>query len=337
MRKKKLGAFKTKRSRRLTIIRFVKFLEQNNIFLHDPKQLKGKHLEKFAHHLSNLKVTINTKQNYMSDVRFIYRAIGKPSIAGNSIYSNENLGFGGRKREGTNRPLTEEELQALVALAKSNGQPAFGVALTLQMLLGLRLQEVLYGKSDQLRRWIKDIKSNGRIFVENGTKGGRPRCLLVKNIPRTLAVLKEALQISNNQNGFLIVSKKIRQPTLIQAYRMYSRFWLKYKVRTHSARYAFAIESFRYYFDNGNFSEIYALGRTALELGHGFCRYRLVKMVYCSSLYVNGNLSIEKVAEKSLTKSANRETIMEANNQEIGWTGSYQLSQKFINFASCIV
>ncbi len=336
IRKRKLGSMETKAARRLIIIMFVTFLKQNNIVLHDPSQLKGKHIQKFGVYLASLNLTTNTKQNYMSHIRFVYRAIGKPSIASNPLYENEKFGFGGRNRKGTNTPLTEDELRKLVELANSNGRPAYGLALTLQLILGLRLQEVLFGKTDQLRLWIREIKNNGRINVVNGTKGGRPRSLLVKNIPRALAVLDEAYQVAKKQDGFLIVSKKIPRPTLEQAYSMYSRFWSNLNVKTHSARYAFAIESFKYYFDNGRFSEEFALGMTALELGHGFARYRLVKAVYCASLYVDGLLSASKAARKSVSRIADWEVDVALNQQEMAWGGVYQLSIKIINVDNCI-
>ncbi|HES75870.1 MAG TPA: DNA-binding protein [bacterium] len=259
--------------------RFADWLQKNNLQIRSLDKLKAKYIERYAQEsLSNL--AIRTAQNHMSNLRTCLREAGRHQLADLEKLSNKNLGLAGSSRDGTHRAIKNDEYQQAKERAFANGRPEIASVMDLQRSLGLRAQEAIQGSCrDTLDRWEKELK-NGKILVNAGTKGGRPRETWIaegqKN--QALEAIKEAKKILGEKTNL------IEKPNLKAAINFYHRHarnaGLKGEISSHSMRYAWANDAVKFAKQEREMSEREALAFVSQSLGHGDGRGRYVAQVY---------------------------------------------------------
>lgn len=259
--------------------RFADWLQKNNLQIRSLDKLKAKYIERYAREsLANL--SVRTAQNHMSNLRVCLRETGRYQLANLEKLSNKNLGLANSSRNGTHRAIKNDEYQQAREKAIANGRPEIAAVMALQRTLGLRSQESIQGAvKDTLNRWEKELE-NGKILVNSGTKGGRPRETWIAEGQKNQAfeAIKEAKKILGEKANL------IEKPNLKTAMDFYHRHarnaGLTGKISSHSMRYAFANDAVFFAKKEREMSEREALIFVSQSLGHGDGRGRYVAQVY---------------------------------------------------------
>ena len=256
---------------------FCDFCASRRFGLTTISQIKTKHVLAFANFLRESDRTVRTIHNILASIRSAVRAAGK-NLENMRLVKNADLGLAPGSRKGTKEPIPDRVLFPLLILLASSNLALF-VALAFERFLGLRGMEALRSR-ESLITWRKQLDAGKALSVTFGTKGGKPRSVMIhpRNLPWLRLALSAAMEVTKAGRSPLI-----HAPTLKQAVRHYryecQKIGLIGKYAPHSLRYRFAIEM-REYFREQGFSQREALARVSLNLGHGDSRGRWVRMVY---------------------------------------------------------
>lgn len=258
-----------------------------NIQINDIKNIRPRTAYKFVAYMLSIGVSKRTLTNYFSHIRNYFRNEKLPL---HYIPSNQQLGISGAPRHGTHKSLDLEGFEQ--ANTDQNGNriitdKGIQLAIRLQCLLGLRRKEAVCAAVN-LPFWINELSAGCHrltILSSSGPKGGRPRTITISDPMRALVtqmITELDLWVKNN-DGFIISASSIKS-----AMRIYSRaihslgFRMPYS--THSFRYNWAIQQYRWYISLGYTSKM-ALMRLAEDLGHGSNRIYYVKSVYLREIF----------------------------------------------------
>lgn len=240
----------------------------------------GKQLRLYVAARKDDGVQVRTLQNEMSHLRQPLREAGRACVADAQELSNAALGIAGGRRTGTKEAITLEQFVAVKEAALALGRHGIAQIINLQRHFGLRANEAIHARADTLARWEREVNAKGRILVTEGTKGGRDREVRIFDRESALAAIRQAREVAERQNGFLILrADGDNAQDLASARGMYAAWANREELETHTLRYAFAQDQYRRYRTNG-FSNREALAMLCKDLGHGDGRGRWVKSVY---------------------------------------------------------
>lgn len=271
------GAHKTVHNRQIMMERFVHYLKESNIQIHNVNQVKVSYIERYIQTRLSQGISKRTLQNEMAAIRQTLRAADRNKLADHPRISNQTLGLSGASRQGTKVAITQEQYQAIheEALQKS---PALAATLDIAITLGLRGEEAVQSWQS-MKTWQKALQQGKTtLHVVFGTKGGRPRDVHIINPQQTLQVVNNALTIMAQQNGKLIDKPNLKQAMNYWRNSTY-RLGLTGQISPHSLRYTFTQDQIDHYLKQG-YSEQEALAKVSMDLGHGDGRGRFIKQVY---------------------------------------------------------
>ncbi|HCQ0107867.1 integrase domain-containing protein [Citrobacter braakii] len=275
--KKAGGSFKTVDDRIHIVQRFSHHLRELNIQIQRVEQIKVRHIECYIQARLAQEIGKRTLQNEMAALRKVLQQAGRRQVVEHSRLTNKALGLAGASRNGTNRAITPEYYQQVLATAREKDA---GLAATLELarLMGLRSQEAVQC-CQSLKTWRQAIeRGETRLTVVFGTKGHRPRETVILDTGAVKKALDNALSVAELRNGRLI-----DQPSLQKAMNYWrgalAEAGLAGNYTPHSLRYAWAQDAIRHYLAQG-FSDKEALALTSMDLGHGDGRGRYVVQVY---------------------------------------------------------
>lgn len=279
------GSTLTKVAREAALFQFKDICHHElNLQVKSFQVLQSKHVKQVIDHLKAGGRSDRTLQNIMSHVRTALRVFGRSSDADAPEMSNAAMGIAGASRKGTHSPLDEQTFIRGVGLL-ATVRPGTQACLMLQKHIGLRMEEAVQADKS-LASWLQQIEMYGTVTVLHGTKGGKARMVNLQN-PKLKQAAIEAVNHAfvigcKQQDGRLIPSA-----TLEGARKMYGRDFaavgLKGKLASHSARYAWAVQRFKAYVEEG--CEIKeAKSRLSMDLGHGDGRQDIINNVYLLSL-----------------------------------------------------
>ncbi|EIS7449867.1 integrase domain-containing protein [Citrobacter sp. FDAARGOS_156] len=275
--KKVGGSFKTVDDRIHIVQRFSRHLRSLNIQIQRVAQIKVRHIECYVQARLAQEIGKRTLQNEMAALRGVLQQAGRKQVAEHERLTNKSLGLAGVSRNGTNRAITPEHYQQVLAAARDKDA---GLAVTLELarLMGLRSQEAVQC-CQSLKTWRQAMEcGETRLTVVFGTKGHRPRETIIQDTGAVKKVLDNALSVAELRNGRLI-----DQPCLQKAMNYWrgalAEAGLTGNYTPHSLRYAWAQDAIRHYLAQG-FSDKEALALTSMDLGHGDGRGRYGVQVY---------------------------------------------------------
>ncbi|ENO0457508.1 integrase domain-containing protein [Salmonella enterica] len=275
--KKAGGSFKTVDDRIHIVQRFSRHLRALNIQIQRVAQIKVRHIECYIQARLAQEIGKRTLQNEMTALRGVLQQAGRKQVAEHERLTNKALGLAGASRNGTNRAITPEYYQRVLAAARAKDA---GLAATLELarLMGLRSQEAVQC-CQSLKTWKQAMeRGETRLTVVFGTKGHRPRETIIQDTGAVQKALDNALSVAEQRNGRLI-----DQPGLQKAMNYWrgalAEAGLTGTYTPHSLRYAWAQDAIRHYLAQG-FSDKEALALTSMDLGHGDGRGRYVVQVY---------------------------------------------------------
>lgn len=221
-----------------------------NIQIQRVEQIRVRHIECYIQARLAQEIGKRTLQNEMAALRRVLQQAGRKQVAEHSRLTNKALGLAGASRNGTNRAITPEYYQQVLAVARENDA---GLAAMLE-------------------------RGETRLTVVFGTKGNRPRETVILDTGAVKKALDNALAVAEERNGRLI-----DRPNLQKAMNYWrgeiAKAGLTGDYTPHSLRYAWAQDAIHHYLAQG-FSEKEALALTAMDLGHGDGRGRYVAQVY---------------------------------------------------------
>lgn len=275
------GAHLTKESRRRFAKCFARVMRKLG-FTHllEPEQLSVKHIVAYVEARKEEGIAKRTLNNEIAHLRKILRLSNRTQLADSAEISSAALGLSGASRKGTKQPMTEERLLELQLLAKQQDRHGMAALLGLEYHLGLRGAEAIHASTDTLMRWQQELSASSSVRVLAGTKGGRPREVLILRPLAAAWAIFAALEVCRSQSGFLVVRKDGSSAGgLKQARSIYHAWAHRADVEPHSARYAFAANQMEEYLRRG-YSPREALIAVSHALGHGDGRGRWVRSVY---------------------------------------------------------
>ncbi|NIY47869.1 integrase domain-containing protein [Cedecea colo] len=275
--KKAGGSFKTVDDRIHIVQRFGRYLRSLNIQIQRVEQIKVRHIECYIQARLAQQIGKRTLQNEMSALRAVLQHAGRKQVAQHDRLTNKALGLAGASRNGTNRAITSEHYQQVLAAVRDKD---VGLSATLELarLMGLRSQEAVQC-CQSLKMWKQALeRGETRLTVVFGTKGHRPRETVILDAGAVKKALDNALSVAEQRDGRLI-----EQPNLQKAMNYWrgalAEAGLTGNYTPHSLRYAWAQDAMHHYLAQG-FSDKEALALTSMDLGHGDGRGRYVVQVY---------------------------------------------------------
>ncbi|WP_213239328.1 integrase domain-containing protein [Citrobacter braakii] len=275
--KKAGGSFKTVDDRIHIVQRFSHHLRTLNIQIQRVEQIRVRHIECYIQARLAQEIGKRTLQNEMAALRGVLQQAGRKQVAEHERLTNKALGLAGASRNGTNRAITPEHYQQVLAAAREKDA---GLAATLELarLMGLRSQEAVQC-CQSLKTWRQAIeRGETRLTVVFGTKGHRPRETIIQDIGAVKKALDNALSVAELRNGRLIAQLSL-QKAMNYWRGALAEAGLAGNYTPHSLRYAWAQDAIRHYLAQG-FSDKEALALTSMDLGHGDGRGRYVVQVY---------------------------------------------------------
>lgn len=132
-----------------------------------------RHIESYIHERLAQGIGKHTLQNEMASLRAVLQQAGRKQVAVHEWLTNKSLGLAGASRSGTRQAITPEHYHHVLETARMK-DPGLAAALELARLMGLRSQEAVQSVQS-LKTWKQAIeRSDTRLTVVFGTKGGRP-------------------------------------------------------------------------------------------------------------------------------------------------------------------
>lgn len=213
----------------------------------------------------------------MASLRAVLQQAGRNQVAEHERLTNKSLGLSGASRNGTRQAIASKHYHHVLETARAK-DPGLAAALELARLMGLRSQEAVQSVQS-LKTWKQAIeRSDTRLTVVFGTKGGRPRETVILDSDAVKKALDNALAIAESRNDRLIDKPDLKS-AMDYWHNQATRIGLTGAYSPHSLRYAWAQDAIRHYLAQG-FSKKEALAIVAMDLGHGDGRGRYVAQVY---------------------------------------------------------
>lgn len=213
----------------------------------------------------------------MASLRAVLQQAGRKQVAEHEWLTNKSLGLAGASRSGTRQAITPEHYHHVLETARMK-DPGLAAALELARLMGLRSQEAVQSVQS-LKTWKQAIeRSDTRLTVLFGTKGGRPRETVILDTIAVRKALDNALAIAESRHGRLIDKPDLKS-AMDYWHNQAARMGLTGAYSPHSLRYAWAQDAISHYLAQG-FNRKEALAIVAMDLGHGDGRARYVAQVY---------------------------------------------------------
>ncbi|TAJ52104.1 MAG: hypothetical protein EPN60_17270 [Nevskiaceae bacterium] len=278
--KKAGGAHLTLEARHQAYADFGAAMFRANVQIHSADQIGGRELRVYAVHLNAQVKSVGTRQNRMAAIRVALTQVGKSSLAKDPNYSNAALGLGKRCRDGTKTAASPEVVSTIKSKVEKLDRGWIATVMELEETVGLRRSEAVCVPAFRLRQWLKQLPKEGRVYVVDGTKGGRERFVEPPHPARALEAIKSALAAAEANGGYLAQyddgspakSKK-------SALGMYSSCLNRLGFQGHALRYSFTRAVRKRGLEEG-LTENQALAAASRNLGHGEGRGRYVKQVY---------------------------------------------------------
>lgn len=253
-------------------------LHQQGYQIHDARQLKEKHIRAIFDKLKT-EHAAGTLQNYARTARLVLRGAGK-TLAADRL-TNQALGLPERSRDGTKTACTLETLKEAKTRLSQNRDTdraaRLAAIIDLASYAGLRVQEALRAPPS-FAAWLNTLEREGRIYVEFGTKGGRPRWVHISSDDRVF--LREAIERAQAllvREKLWLVGKNLKA-SLDSLGKALRRLGFRGEQSFHSLRYSFARRQAQHYRES--FSQAAAFAKVSRDLGHGDGRGRYVRQVY---------------------------------------------------------
>ena len=272
------GSHKTVHDRIKLAQRFCeRLVVAQNVQIRRIEQLKARHIEGYIRERLAQGMTKRSLQNEMAAIRNLLKQAGRDRLAQSERLNNRSLGLSGASRNGTRQAITPEHYRHALETARAK-DAGLAAALELSRLMGLRSQEAVQS-ARSLKTWQQALdRGESRLTVVFGTKGGRPREMVILDTGAVRKALDNANSVAESRHGRLI-----DKPDLKSAMKYWhsqaSRIGLTGVYSPHSLRYAWAQDAIRHYLAQ-RFNEKEALAMTAMDLGHGDGRGRYVAQVY---------------------------------------------------------
>jgi site-specific recombinase XerD len=176
------GSYKTRHNHLREASRFVQTLRQTGHGVQKWQNLTNKHVAAVVDRWQSEGLAVSTIKEYLSGVRTVLNHFDNERIA------PDNRAFGLENRvyvNNTDKSLSQEAYENAVAALKSSqdiNDNRMAAQLMLQRTLGLRKEESF--KFNPTRSVLTD----GRIYITDGTKGGRDRMLHQVSGPAKAAI-----------------------------------------------------------------------------------------------------------------------------------------------------
>jgi hypothetical protein len=116
--KKAGGSFKTVDDRIHIMQRFSRHLRTLNIQIQRVEQIRVRHIECYIQTRLAQEIGKRTLQNEMAALRGVLQQAGRKQVAEHERLTNKSLGVAGASRNGTNRAITPEYYQRVLAAAR---------------------------------------------------------------------------------------------------------------------------------------------------------------------------------------------------------------------------
>ena len=271
------GSTLTKDGRSTALEKFFRVMNKElNLQVKSFTTLKASQVKTYINHQSESGNTHRSIQNQLGHIRQALRAANRGHFADSGPMSNKAMGVAGATRDGTHRPLTQLQYQAVLA-AKRATNPGAACCMELQRELGLRAREAIQSPPS-LKAWAQALKNRMPGEIIHGTKGGRKRWMAELNHERALHAVETANLVAQAQGGQLIVAKNLKAAA--RAYcRACANVGLKGEYASHSLRCTYALDRYQMYIElHGDRRE--ALASVSVDLGHGDGRGTYVAQVY---------------------------------------------------------
>ena len=253
------------------------FQNQLNIQVRSFQDLKSSHLKTVVSHWLADNLSVRTIQNSLAHVRSALAVHDRADYARSERMSNAALGAAGASRNGTHVALKESEMDEVRAGIKDQGIRA---CFELQQALGLRAREAI-SSARSLQSWQADLGRYGHVTVTAGTKGGRPRVVMLAD-PAACAEATSAIalaQVTTEAGAGNLVDSISLRGACKKYERALAARGMTGERASHSLRCTFARAQFQRYLDAG-VDRREALARLSQDLGHGDGRGRYVAQVY---------------------------------------------------------
>lgn len=199
---------KTRRERRVVMKRMLIDLFKGGFELRHLSNFKGKHAIAILSHWMEIGLASSTMATYVSHLRVFVRWLGKPElVSAIDQYCDDRPGIV-RRRTATDSDKSESgagvDFVEIHRLAEATGDPHFTCQLLLMRVFGLRAREAARFRPHQA------ITASGHVKVNEGTKGGRPRELVMPLNELQLFALEQAKALVTNPAGSMIPAQYVR-------------------------------------------------------------------------------------------------------------------------------
>ncbi|EDH6269678.1 DNA-binding protein, partial [Salmonella enterica subsp. enterica serovar Rissen] len=232
------GSHKTVHDRIHIVQRFDHHLRALNVHIQRVAQIKVRHIESYIHERLAQGIGKRTLQNEMASLRAVLQQARRKQVAEHERLTNKSLGLSGASRNGTRQAITPEHYHHVLETARMK-DPGLAAALELARLMGLRSQEAVQSVQS-LKTWKQAVeRSDTRLTVVFGTKGGRPRETVILDTIAVRKALDNALAIAESCHGRLIDKPDLKS-AMDYWHNQAARIGLTGAYSPHSLRYAWA-------------------------------------------------------------------------------------------------
>lgn len=261
---KKKGGRGTRKRMHSTFSQFERIANAGRWGMVTPASITHKQAKKFVAHRIEEGISPRGIQSEVSAIRRAMEGVGRHLDVIN-LFTSESLGVPPVSRSGTGIAITTETYEASLISA----DVPTAALMRLQCDLGLRLNEAIECK-DSLKRWEKSVRNNEKsIYLDDGSKGGRPRDIrvLAPNFSNAYGAIVAALAVTNGGKNFPIAANNGETAARIYS-RNLAKLGIKGEESSHSMRRRFACNQYTWYRQDG-FNNLEALKLVSEDLGHG--------------------------------------------------------------------
>lgn len=230
---------KTRRERRVVMKRMLIDLFEGGFELRHLNNFKGKHAFAILSRWTEIGLASSTMATYVSHLRVFVGWLDKAELVGViDKYCADRPGLI-RRKSATDTDKSERgagvDFAEIYRRAVATGIPHFACQLLLMQAFGLRAREAARFRPHQA------ITATGHVIVNEGTKGGRPRQLIMPPNELQLFALEQARALVTNPAGSMIPPRYVRAEQWSRRfYRLCEKIGLTKKklgVTPHSLRH----------------------------------------------------------------------------------------------------
>lgn len=195
-------AHKTRYRRFVNICAALRDLRNIGYALQSVFNLKESHIGALVRYWESNGESVGNIENKVSYLRTLGKWIGKPNLVKRtSTYSANPEAF---KRPGVatrDKSWEGNGIDPLEVIERARSHDKIvGMQLELMFLYGIRREEACLLRP---RVALNQALTTGKVLIEHGTKGGRPRELVVETVVQ-IAVLNRAAELAESPNGTMI-------------------------------------------------------------------------------------------------------------------------------------